>query len=226
MLAHNIKAVLTLVPEALEFVKQASLEQDFPVDNKDSAAASYLTAAYLTKTAGKVLDIDLLKKLEKAASLYGIKEDLDKFIPRFTQMTKQASEEEVTQMVKEAEAMFTGDLCGFLNIIRASEKADELMQKYAEKITSEDVKRYAGKAWLNKEAAVQSLANRHVATKGAVPAFLKIARLVADSVAENDFLSIHDICKATALLDKQAGLDMIGFNPFNEFPCRRITIFD
>lgn len=216
MLAHNIKEVLTIVPEAMGFIKQASLEQDFPVDNKDSAAASYLTAAYLIKVAGKVLDPVLLKKLEKAASLYGVKEEMDKFIPRFSCMTKQASEEEVTEMVKSAEALFEGDLCGFLNIQKAAEKAEELMTKYASKITSEEIHRYAGHAYLDKYAAIVSLANRHYATKEKNQYFVKIARLINDSVKENDFLSINDICKAVTILDKQAGLDLIGFNFYKE----------
>lgn len=217
MLAHTLKNVLTLVPEAMEFVKQASLEQDFPTDNRDSAAASYLTAAYLTKVAGKVLDVDLLKHLEKAATLYDVKKEMDKYIPRFSQMTKQASEKELLGMVKAAEAMFEGNLCGFLNIEKAAERATELTSQYGDLITSDEVKRYAGHAYLNKSAAVQSLANRYYATKQTNPTFVKIARLINDSVREDDFLSIRDICNSVALLDKQAGLDIIGFNPFKEF---------
>lgn len=216
MLAHNIREVLTIVPEALGFIKEASLEQDFPVDSKDSAAASYLTAAYLVKVAGKILDIDLLRKLEKAAALYGVKEDMDKFIPRFNHITKQATEEEVLGFVKAAEAMFEGNLCGFLNIEKAAEQAEDLVAKYASKITSAEVHRYSGHAYLNKESAIQSLANRYYATKQTNPHFIKIARLINDSVREDDFLSIKDLCKTVTILDKQAGLDLIGFNFYKE----------
>jgi hypothetical protein len=216
MLAHNIKEVLTIVPEAMGFIKEASLEQDFPVDSKDSAAASYLTAAYLVKVAGKALDIDLLRKLEKAASLYGVKDEMDKFIPRFSQMTKQASEEHTPGFIKAAEAMFEGNLAGFLNIEKAAEQAEELMKKYAGQITSSEVHRYSGHAFLNKEAAIQSLANRYYATKQTNPHFIKIARLINDSIREDDFLSINDICKTVTILDKQAGLDIIGFNFYKE----------
>jgi hypothetical protein len=216
MLAHSIKEVLTLVPEALDFIKEASLEQDFPVDNKDSAAASYLTAAYLVKVAGKVLDVDLLKRLEKAASLYDVKQEMDKFISRFIPIEKQASEKEIIEMIKSAEALFEGNLCGFLNIEKAAERATELMTKYTSKINSSEVKRYAGQAWLNKEAAVYALANRYYATKEQNKHFLKIARLINDSVREDDFTSIKDICKTVTYLDKQAGLDVIGFNFYKE----------
>jgi len=216
MLAHNLKEVLTIVPEAIGFVKEASLELDFPTDNKDSAAASYLTAAYLVKVAGKTLDIDLLKKLEKAASLYGVKGDMDKFIPRFTQMTKEASSKDNSVTVKSAEAMFEGNLCGFLNIEKAAEQASDLMEKYASEITSPEVRRYAGHAYLDKQAAITTLANRYYATKQTNPSFIKIARIINDSVREDDFMSIGDICKAVTILDKQAGLDLIGFNFYKE----------
>jgi hypothetical protein len=216
MLAHNIKEVLTIIPEALEFVKQASLELDFPTDNKDSVAASYLTAAYLVKVANKTLDVDLLKKLEKAASLHGIKEQLDLLTPRFSQMTKVASEEETMSFVKAAEAMFEGELCGFLNIEKAAEQAYSLVNQYSDKITSTEVRRYSGQAYLNKEAAIQALSTRHYATKEKNEYYVKIASLVESSVKEDDFLSIRDICKAVTLLDKQAGLDLIGFNFYKE----------
>ena len=216
MLAHNLKEILTIIPEALGFIKEASLELDFPTDNKDSAAASYLTAAYLVKVAGKTLDIDLLKKLEKAASLYGIKEEMDKFIPRFSQMNKEASQKETPVLVKTAEAMFEGNLCGFLNIEDAAEQATQLMIKYASQITSLEVQRYAGHAYLNKEAAITSLANRYYATKQTNSHFIKIARLINDSVREDDFTTIKDICRTVSTLDKQAGLDLIGFNFYKE----------
>lgn len=211
MLAHNIKEVLTIVPEALDFVKEASLEQEFPVDSKDSAAASYLTAAYLTKSAGKVLDIDLLKRLEKAASLYGVKDKLDEFIVRFNPIQKKAEVD-----VKSMEAMFEGNLSGFLNIEKAATQATELMSKYASEVTSDEVRRYSGNAYLNKEAAVYSLANRFYATKETFPSFIKIARMINDDVREDDFSSIAEICRTVTTLDKQAGLDIIGFNFYKE----------
>jgi hypothetical protein len=216
MLAHHMKAVLTQVPEAMEFVKKASLEQDFPLDNKDSVSASYLTAHYLLKTAGKVLDPTMLSKLEKAASLYGVKDELDKYVPRFTPMVKQASEEDVSKMVKQAEAMFDGEMCGFLNLQEASEAADSLMEKFASDITSENVLRYSGHAYMNKEAAITTLANRYHATKGERPEFVKIARIINDSVRDDDFKTVHDICKTVTLLDKKAGLDIMGFNFYKE----------
>jgi hypothetical protein len=217
MLAHSIKEVLTIVPEAMEFIKQASLEKDFPVDSKDSAAASYLTAAYLTKVAGKVLDIDLLKRLEKAATLYDVKTTMDKYIPRFSEMSKEASEEEIIAMVKTAEAGFEGDLCGFLNIEKAAEKATQLMQKYASKVTSEEVKRYSGNAYLDKSAAIRSLANRYHASKEQNSHFIKVARIIQDNIREDDFKTIGEVCRIVTTLDKQAGFDLIGFNPWREF---------
>lgn len=218
MLAHHLKAVLTIVPEAMGFIKEASVELDFPTNSKDSTAASYLTAQYLIKSAGKVLDTSLLAKLEKAANLYGIKTKLDGFVHRFTVMEKKSSEEETRGMVKQAQSMFEGELCGFLNIIDAANTAETLLEKFAGYITSEEVKRYAGHAWLNKEAAMYSLANRYLATNKSIPAFIKIAKLIEDSnMRSDDFAEIKEITKAVAYLDKQAGLDLRGFNPYKEF---------
>jgi hypothetical protein len=163
-----------------------------------------------------MVDVGILKKLEKAASLYGIKDTLDKMTPKFTQMTKQASEEEVLGMVKAAEAMYEGDLAGFLNIGKAVETAEALWVKYAGLISSEEVKRYTGHAYLNKEAAIQALSNRYLATGEKNPTFIKIANLITAHVQENDYKSISDICKAVTLLDKQAGLDLRGFNFWKE----------
>lgn len=216
MLAHNIKEVLTMLPEAMPLVKQASLEEDFPTNNKDSVCASYLTAKYLTKVAGKAIDLSITAKLEKAASLYGIREELELLASKLSKpITKKASRS--ATLVKEAEAMFEGDLSGFLDITKAATKAEALMTKYAAEVTSTEVLVYSGNAYLKKEAAITSLANRYYATKGKVEEFAKIASLIhSTSVHENDFDAVKSICKAVTLLDKQAGLDLIGFNFYKE----------
>ena len=216
MLAHHIKEVLTLLPEALPMVKSASLEGDFPVDSKDSVAASYLTAHYLIKVAGRRVDNTRLTMLEKAAHLHGIKDELDRMLPRLVPMEKQASEQEVLSMVKSAEAMFEGNLCGFLSIEKAAAEASTLMEKYASSVTSQEVKRYAGVAYLDKSAAVQALGNRFYATKQQGTDFIKVARIIMDQVREDDFATIKQVCETVTTLDKKAGLDVIGFNFYKE----------
>jgi hypothetical protein len=218
MLAHNIKAILTLVPEARTMVKQASLEEEFPYDSKDSVCASYLRVHYLTKMAEKKVDSSIVAKITKAAELHGVKKELDTFVPRFNTMEKKAAEAEAKYglSVKDLEAGFEGDLggFGFLSIGKSASVAKDLVEKYGDQIKSAEVLRYAGKAYLNKEAAVMALGNRYHATKE--PAFIKVARLVVDSISESDFSAIGQLCDTVTQLDKKAGLDIIGFNFYKE----------
>lgn len=217
MLAHNLKEILEIVPEAMSLVKQANLEEEFPTDCKDSVTASYLRVAYLEKYAEKYVSPETKAFIEKAAGLYGIKDGLDKFIPRFNNLEKKASIQEKTYGLDlmEKQAYFEGSLGGFLNIEKAAEAATELVEKYGmDNITSTDVLRYAGKAYLNKEAAIKTLSNRYYATKD--NSFVKLAQITANNIREDDFSNINELCKTVTLLDKKAGLDIIGFNFYKE----------
>lgn len=218
MLAHNIKAILATVPEVTGMVKQANLEEDFPVDSKDSVVASYLRVHYLTKVAERFVDPAVEKRITKAAKLYEVKDELDKYVGRFSVLEKKAAEnqEKYGLTLREVEAGFEGDLAGFgfLGIEKTASMANAIYEKYGDQVKSEAVLRYAGRRWLNKEAAVLALANRYHVSKE--PAFVKIARLVHDSIRESDFDAISSICKTVQGLDKQAGLDVIGFNFYKE----------
>jgi hypothetical protein len=218
LLAHNIKAILTLVPEARSMTKQASLEEDFPYDSKDSVCASYLRVHYLTKVAEKQVDPAVAAKITKAAELHNVKKTLDQFLDRFNTFEKKAAEAEVKYglTLKDIEAGFEGDLggFGFLGIEKAASTAKSIYEKYGTEVKSPEVLRYAGRAYLNKEAAVMSLANRFHATQE--PAFVKVARIIVDSISESDFDAISQLCDTVTQLDKKAGLDVIGFNFYRE----------
>lgn len=218
MLAHNIKDILTLVPEATSMVKQANLEEDFPLDNKDSACASYLRVNYLTKVAERKLDLDLVAKIEKAAELYGVKDQVDPYLSRFNTIEKKASaaQSQYGLTLKDIEAGFEGDLSGlgFLGIEKAASAAKKIVGDFGDMVKSAEVLRYAGHAYLNKTAAVQALGNRFYASKD--PSFIKVARVVVDDIREDDFSAISSLCDTITQLDKQAGLDIIGFNFYKE----------
>lgn len=217
MLAHNIKAILTLVPEATSMVKKANLEEDFPLDSKDSACASYLRVNYLTKVAERKLDSDLVAKIEKAAELYGVKDEVEQYLPRFNTFEKKASETQSQYglSIKDIEAGFEGDLAGFgfLGIEKAASEAKSIVEKFGDQVKSAEVLRYAGKAYLNKEAAVKTLANRFYASKE--QEFVKLAR-AASEMKEDDFEAISNLCATVTGFDKKAGLDIIGFNFYRE----------
>lgn len=215
MLAHNLKGILSIVPEALGMVKEANLEEDFPVNSADSASASYLRIHYLTKVAGKIVDESTYNMVTKAATLYGVKDVLDPMISKFSSLDKSASSISPVP-VTVAEAGFEGDLSGFsfLNIEKTAEAAEMLYDIYGEAITSPQVLRYSGHAFLDKQAAIQSLSNRYYASKN--PDFVKLARSVLDEINPADFKAVKGVCEKVTLMDKKAGLDIIGFNFYKE----------
>jgi hypothetical protein len=216
MLAHNLKGILALIPEAMGLVKKANLEEDFPLDSADSASASYLRAHYLEKVAGKRIDADQMALVTKAANLYGVKEELDAYLHRFNMTEKKASQQNKPIPVKVAEANFEGNLSGFgfLSIEKTAEEASSLYNTYGSEITSADILKYSGHAYMNKEAAVQSLGNRFYASKNSE--FVKMARDLVTNVQDNDFEAIKSFCDKVTFLDKKAGLDIIGFNFYKE----------
>lgn len=215
MLAHNLKGILSLIPEAMEFVKKANLEEDFPLESADSASASYLRAHYLDKVAGQRIDPDKMNLITKAASMYGVKASLDPFLYRFNSIEKVASQKDLVP-ANVAEANFEGDLSGFgfLGIEKTASAAEALFDIYGEAIKSADVLKYSGRAYLNKEAAVQSLSNRYYASKD--PQFVKIARDVVEGFKSVNFDEVKELCREVTSLDKKAGLDIVGFNFYEE----------
>lgn len=218
MLAYNLKDILSLIPEALPMVKQANLEEEFLPDCKDSVSASYLRVHYLEKVARKAVDTDVKAQVIKAASLHDIKDHLDSLLYRFIPFEKTAAylEDTYGSSLQDKEAYFEGELggFGFLGIEKAASTARDLMEQYGDQVTSLEVKRYAGQAWLNKEAAVKALANRYHATKDA--SFVKVAQIVMSSVRDNVPEDLISLCDTVTRLDKKAGLDLVGFNFYRD----------
>lgn len=215
MLAHNLKGILSLIPEAFDLVKEANLEEEFPLDSAHSASASYLRAHYLEKVAGQRIDHDKYLLIKKAVSLYGTKDKLDPLLHKLDLSEKRASELSKQIPVKVAEADFEGDLAGFgfLSLEKVASAADAIMETYSTEVSSDEVLRYSGHAYLNKEAAVHAISNRYYASKN--PEYIKVARDIL-SLADNDFSEINTLCKNISGMDKKAGLDIIGFNFYKE----------
>lgn len=72
MLAHTLKNILELVPEALPMVKQASVDKEFPLDNKDSCIATALQLKYFEKIAFHSVEFTEIEKIAKAVHIYGV----------------------------------------------------------------------------------------------------------------------------------------------------------
>lgn len=219
MLAHNLKEILSIVPDLKEHIKQANIEEDYPLDNKDGCVASFVRCYYLTKIANKNVGTEVMEKLEKAANLYNIK---DEVMPFIEQIKKYAEEKQngiiksaEVLPVKAAEANFEGSLTGFFDIEKAAEEATTLMTKYSTGITSDEVKRYAGKAYFDKQAAVAALEARATFTGREI--FTKIAEVVGKHMDyDSPQKEILDVCAKVTKLDKEAGLNARGFNFYKE----------
>lgn len=216
MLAHNLKDILQIVPEAKEHIKQANIEEEFPVDNKDGALASCLRAYYLIKIAGKPVDPITMEKLQKAASLYGIQEEAKSFIQQMKKYAEFKQKESIEKMeeipVKVAEANFEGNLTGIaFDPAQAMRSARTLMEKYAEQITSDTVKLYAGKAYFLKQAAIEGLETRAKISGNDV--YTKIASLVDKAMSyDSTGNEVLNLCERVVELDKKAGLTARGFD--------------
>lgn len=214
MLAHKIKDILTIVPEAMDMVKQASLEQDYPTDSRDSTIASYLAMHYMMKVAHKPVDYDAIFKVEKAASLYNIEKEVKPLLEKMDNhvvLEKSASTVDLGAL----QARFEGDLTGFSDLEKCASEAQEMYATYGEDLTSDIIKTFAGKDILNKEAALGALVARYEISKDAK--FIKLASILRNV----DELNLTDgekvkLGNTVTALDKQANLQVKGFNFWKE----------
>jgi len=216
MLAHNIKKVLELAPEAIGLVKQASLEEEFPLTSRDNVIASYLVANYLEKVASRPISEAVFALIKKAVDLYEINDIVEPLVAKLCLQEKAANH---APTLAEEESRLEGELShiGFYDLIKTAEAADSLYKKFGESITSEYVKRYACEGFLNKQAAVVALVNRYKTSGNTANEYIKLARCIeSDDVSGWDKLENSKICKTISLLDKRAGLDLKGFNIYSE----------
>ncbi len=207
MIAYDLKRIVELAPEVAPLVKEAALAEDFPTGNKDSVCASYLRAEYLIHHKGQYVDPVLHSSLVKAAYLYQVKDALDEVVKKFSKPELQKSAQED---LLEKIALFEEYAYSF----HQPEKAAELAQHLVSHTDREDVKKYAGKAFLDKEASVAALARRYQTCKSTQ--YVKMAHLIVDKVTENDFTKVAEVCKMVTELDKINGLDVLGFDFYKE----------
>lgn len=220
MLAHSIKPILSLVPEAMPLVKKASLDQDFPVDSKDSAIASALALKYHEAVTHRVVDYSAFEKVASAVELWGVKDivsDLSGKLIKQAQEKALAAFDDPKEGYLTKQASFSGELSGFTDLNAVSSQAVELHKQASELglEPSEDVKRYSGHAYLDKKAAIEALAGRFQATNNS--SFVKIASAIykMDTFTMKPE-TVLDICSTVTSMDKEAELSTRGFNFFKE----------
>jgi hypothetical protein len=221
MLAYTLKEILELVPEALPLVKEAHINEDMPLGNRDSCIATALQMKYHEHIHYKPVDVFALDKIASAVKLYdvqGIVEDLtDKLVKAAAQRQTTLSRDSKAEYFQK-QAAFQQE--AFDNPERLANLAQALFKEaqhlnLAEHEIDEKVLRYSGHALLSKEAAISSLAARYHATKNAD--FVKIAtaldRLDTFKVKPE---TVQDLCTTISTLDKEAGLQSIGFDFYKE----------
>lgn len=207
MTVHSLREALTLVPEAAELCKAASISDDLLTDSEASTLASYLRAAYLTKVANQVVPEKDLHRINTAVALYGLMDKAAEFSQKMAQrhvsqtLEKQASDQ-ISSRVHLAE-MLVEDMSG--NLVKAASAARDLYDSYGEYVTSPLVRRYACGDVFVKEAAVRALRGR--AAISHMPEFEKIASIVEASdetkLTQED---LRNIASCVTQLDKKAGL--------------------
>jgi hypothetical protein len=219
MLAYTLKEILELVPEATSFVKQASVELDMPLDNKDSCIATALQLKYHEKVAYKPVDVFAIEKVAKAVELYGVGNEVKTLADKMIKAAAARDQEKVRVASDDyfvKQAYFEGELTGMNSSAALSKQASSLYDEAKTKglEPSEAVVRYSGHGYMDKTAAVKALANRFYETQN--PSFVKIATAIHKISGELKPETIRDICDTISGMDKEAGLSTKGFNFYNE----------
>lgn len=219
MLAHTLKNILDLVPDALPMVKQASVDQEMPINNRDSTLASALQLQYFEKVAFQPVDVFELEKVAQAVKMFDLSEEVLQISDK---MVKAAHARRIETDMNSVEnyllkvSGFEGTL-GTMDVKERSATATALYKEAREKglEPSEDVTLYSGNAYLSKEAAVKSLSVRYHKTKN--DDFVKIASAIGE--ASDDKLNsevLTSLADTISLMDKSAGLHFGGHNFYKE----------
>lgn len=212
MLAHNMKDILELVPSAYEFVKQASIEEEYPVDNPDSAIASGLRINYLIKVAHKPVDLDTINLVKKACILWGVTAKVNELSEGLTKKSSEVSKKDAAAFKQD---VFLSKLGSFnTDHAELAKEAAFLVHEYEEHVDSEDVLRYACQGELNKQAAIDALNSRAYVTGN--EQFTKLAEALSATKERLQTEEIQKLAECVTMLDKKANLQVKGFNFYRE----------
>lgn len=222
MISYSLKQILSLIPEAFPFVKQASVQDEFPLNSKDSAIASALRIEHDIHFKHRPVDPEVMEKVAMAVEAYGVEQTVSDLKEKMharhfsTGMEKAASTATPEGcMVKMAS--LEGELTGFKDLESLSKKAEEILEQCNQLGVepSDTVRRYAADAYLSKEAALGSLNARYHLTKD--PLFVKLAAALGKEEALiPSGEMVRGLCQTITRLDKKAHLDIKGFDFYRE----------
>lgn len=213
MLAHDLKSILELVPSAMEHIKQASVEDDYPVDSPDSTIASGLRINYQIKVAHRPVDYETINLVKKASALWGVTETIEDLSQG---LVLQRPTPSVAEQAMIKQSSFIGKTSGvYVDFAELAKEAQLLVEQFKEHVDSEDVLRYSCQGMLNKQAAVNALKSRAYATGN--EEFTKLANSVQETNTDKlQTEELQKLAEVVTMLDKKAGLHFKGFNFYRE----------
>lgn len=219
MISFTLKKILELVPEAMPMVKEASLEDEYPIDSKSSCFASALRVAYQTKVQGSVPDYSEMMKVAHAVEAYGIEEDVDKMVSLMlrSNLVKSASAGSESEMMVKKASFEDGCRGISKDVVALNSQAKEVwgLCKQAGVEPEWEVTMYSGKGFLNKQACLSALSARFEATGDDSFVKLAAAMSVMPEFAEPSNTT-SNLLGLISKLDKKAGLDSRGFDIYKE----------
>lgn len=222
MLSYAIKQILTLVPEAFPLLKQANLEEEYPLSNKSDVLASALRVSLEKDVLGRHVDGEVLEKVAMAIDAYDLSAIVSTVSKQMLEnhqgnMEKTASVANAPAEFMEKQAQFEAGLSGFKDIEGLTKQAEVLAEqaKATGQEASDHVLRYSCDAWMDKEAAIDSMHVRYNLTKD--DTFVKLAAALGleEALVPSGPL-VKNFCETITYLDKKAGLDWKGFDIYKE----------
>lgn len=212
----TLRNILLLVPEVAPMVKQASVDEEFPLDSRDDAVMSALKAEYLLKVAHEPVSRDDYDRIHLAVALYQVgdlvKQASQAMLSNVGFLTKQASSDEV--LVKQAEEAIEGSLCGLYPDMDAITAASRhLVATRGDLVKSATVRRLGGGDEFVSDYAVAALVQRDAVAPGYGYGDIAEALVKRASVSKDHACQISDTVRR---LDEASGLRMQGYDLYAE----------
>jgi hypothetical protein len=219
ILAYTLKNIIELVPEVVPMIKQANVDQEFPLDSKDSTLATALQVKYFEKIAYHPVEFTTLEKIAKAVHIYGLDEDVKNLSNK---MVKAAHAATVESSINKMDGYLAKQASFLQDCTEVKPRVEVATQLYKEAkdlglTPSDDVICYSGNGYLNKEAALKALTVRYDATKDIN--FVKVAKVLVDSQNDTRLREAENLVKVANLVDtfdKNNKLQLKGFDFYKE----------
>lgn len=168
MLAYDINDILQIIPEAEGLVKQASMNEDFPIDSADSTLASALRIEYLTKVAGEKVQYSIQESTYKAVEAFGLLERMNGYADRMTKYAsavEQANHYDKKASLSLSAEAFDGNFGYGQDLTKQASYASSLVGRYMGMDIPENVLRYASVLPLGESQLFNALEKRAFETK-------------------------------------------------------------